>query len=67
MKKNIGKIDSAIRIVLAIILLYFMEDQSQDIQLLFAVVAAALIFTALNGFCLLYKPFGLSTRKSKDV
>jgi hypothetical protein len=67
MKKNVGLIDSIIRIVLANIILYFLYNQSNTVQIIMAVIAAALIFTALNGLCLLYIPFGCSTKKKKDI
>lgn len=66
MKKNVGRTDSIVRIIAAVILLYFMDGQSQGIQIAFAIIAAALIFTALNGFCVLYRPFGFSTRKKEN-
>lgn len=67
MKKNIGRTDSIIRIIVAVVLFFFMDEQSNSIQILMAVVAGALLFTAFNGFCLLYKPFGISTRKNKEI
>lgn len=63
MKKNIGRIDSFIRIALAVLIFYFIDSWSGAMQLAFGVIAAALIFTALNRVCLLYVPFGISTAK----
>jgi hypothetical protein len=67
MKKNIGRTDSIIRIIFAVVLFFFMDEQSNSVQILMAVVAGALLFTAFSGFCLLYKPFGISTRKNKEI
>lgn len=67
MKKNIGKTDSIIRIILAVIILYFIGNLEGTMQIIVAVIAAALVFTALNGLCLFYKPFGCSTRKKDEV
>ncbi len=64
MKKNIGKIDSFIRILLAITLFLLMDGQSKNIQIIMGVLAGVLLFTAFSGFCLLYRLFGINTRQS---
>lgn len=67
MKKNLGRTDRAIRIIIAVGILYFMDQVSGNVQIILGVTAAALLFTALNGFCLLYRPFGLDTRRKKEA
>jgi hypothetical protein len=67
MKKNIGKTDSVIRIIIAVTILFFIDGLGFYMQILLAIIAAALIFTAFNGVCLLYKPFGFSTRNKKEL
>lgn len=67
MEKNVGRTDSIIRITLAVIILYFIDNQSNSVQIIMVVIAAVLFFTAFNGLCLLYKPFGFSTKKKKDI
>lgn len=67
MKKNVGRADSIIRIILAVVILYFMDKLNGTVQIVMVIVAAALVFTALNGLCLFYKPFGFSTRKKEEV
>ncbi|WP_350028978.1 YgaP family membrane protein [Flavobacterium terrisoli] len=67
MKKNIGRTDSIIRIILGIIMIYLSNTQTVMVQILITAIAVALIFTALNGRCLLYVPFGFNTRKKTDT
>lgn len=67
MKKNVGRADAIIRIIIAVALLYFMDNLDSSLQLALGIIAAALIFTALNGFCLLYVPFKISTRKKRTI
>lgn len=62
MKRNMGTVDRVIRIVLGIAIaaagIYFRN--------LLGLIAIIPIATALVGFCPLYVPLGLSTRR-KDV
>jgi len=62
MKKNVGILDRAIRIVLALIIIvagfYY--------QSLWALVAIIPLVSGLSGFCPLYGAFGLSTCSVKD-
>jgi TM2 domain-containing membrane protein YozV len=68
MTKNMGTTDKAIRIVLAlgIALLYYF-DVIEGI-LAYVLMAFAIIFllTSFISFCPLYKPFGISTCKTKS-
>ncbi len=65
MKQNMGTIDRIIRIVaaLAVGALYAMGVISGTIAIVLGVLAVVFIATSFVGFCPLYLPFGLSTRK----
>jgi len=68
MKKNMGTTDKAIRIVLAIsIALLYYFDVIEGV-LAYVLMAFAIIFllTSFISFCPLYKPFGISTCKTKS-
>lgn len=67
MKKNMGTIDIAIRIVVALIIsvLYFSNIISGTVGIILLVVAAVFILTSLLGICPLYIPLGLNTRKKE--
>ncbi len=68
MKKNMGTIDIAIRLLVAVavIILYFANVISGTIAIILLIVAGIFILTSLLSFCPLYLPFGLSTRKTKE-
>ncbi|MBS1636713.1 MAG: DUF2892 domain-containing protein [Bacteroidetes bacterium] len=68
MKKNMGSIDKAIRILIAvtIAILYFTNQISGTLAIIGLVVSGIFILTSLISFCPLYLPFGLSTRKKGD-
>ena len=66
MEKNVGKTDSAIRIALAVLIFYFIDSWISAAQLIFGLVGAALVFTALNRFSLLYVPFKINTKKKPE-
>lgn len=65
MKKNMGTIDRVIRlaVVAVIAALYFAGQLSGLVGIILGVVAVAFLVTSLIGWCPLYLPFGLSTRK----
>lgn len=67
MNQNMGLVDRGIRIVLAIGLaagaLYCLESVSVIIAAVLAVFAAVFLITSLIGFCPLYCPLGISTKK----
>ena len=67
MKKNIGNIDKAIRILVAVIIavLYKLNYISGTTAIVFLSLAGILIVTSFLSFCPLYLPFGISTRKNK--
>jgi len=67
MKKNMGTIDKVIRILIAVVvvILYFTNVVSGTLGIVLLTVAAIFVLTSLIGFCPLYFPFGLSTRKKE--
>lgn len=67
MKPNMGTIDKAIRIVLAILVavLYFTGQISGITAIVLGVLAVVFVLTSLISFCPLYFPFGISTRQKE--
>ncbi|HMQ08097.1 MAG TPA: DUF2892 domain-containing protein [Saprospiraceae bacterium] len=65
MKKNMGKMDRAIRVsaALMIAILYFLNVISGNLALILLIVAGVFILTSFMSFCPLYAPFGFSTCK----
>jgi len=65
MKKNMGTIDKAIRIVVAIVIgvLYFTGQITGTAAIILGVLAIAFLLTSIVGTCPLYLPVGLSTKK----
>jgi uncharacterized membrane protein len=63
MKKNMGNIDKAIRLILAIVfvILYFTHMVSGTIGIFLLVFAAVFALTSLIGFCPLYPLLGINT------
>ncbi len=68
MKKNVGKTDKIIRIVIAIILvaLYFTNVVNGTLGIIFLVAAGVSVATALINFCGLYTILGINTCKIKN-
>ncbi len=67
MKKNMGTIDKAIRILIAVIIviLYFTNVISGTLAIVLGVLAIVFVVTSLIGFCPLYPPLGINTFKKK--
>jgi DUF2892 family protein len=65
MKMNMGVADRTIRTLLAIGIgyLYFTHRISGTLGIVLLVFAVIFVLTSLVGWCPLYLPFGLSTRK----
>ena len=65
MKKNMGTIDRVIRTItaLAIAALYFTGQISGTVAIVLGIVAVAFVLTSFIGWCPIYLPLGLSTRK----
>lgn len=71
MKKNVGKLDRGIRILLALVLVlgYFFNLYNNTftvIALLALAIAIILLLTAIKGFCPLYQIIGLNSCKIKQ-
>lgn len=60
-----GSIDKIIRILVAVIIaaLYFTNQISGTLAIILGILAVVFAATSLIGFCPLYLPFGISTRK----
>ena len=67
MKPNIGPLDKAARIFVALVIagLYLTQEISGTFAVILLVLAAVFIITSFIGICPLYAPFGISTRKKK--
>jgi hypothetical protein len=65
MKKNVGLADTVVRIILAVAIagLYLGGMVHGKIAMVLAVLAAVLLITGIVGFCPLYIPFRISTKK----
>ncbi|MEZ5173761.1 MAG: DUF2892 domain-containing protein [Bacteroidia bacterium] len=63
MKANVGNIDKAIRIILAIVFaaLYFTGTVSGTVGIILLVLGGVFVATSLISFCPLYAIFGMST------
>ena len=68
MKKNMGSTDRISRIIFAIIIgiLYFTKAIEGTAVLILGALAVVFLLTSFVGFCPLYLPFGLSTRKKNE-
>ena len=68
MKKNVGRADSIIRLILAAVfaILYFTGTVTGTWGIVLLVLAVIMVFTAFTGFCLLYVPFGIKTCPLKE-
>ncbi len=63
MKKNMGKTDRMVRIILAFVLagLYFGNIVTGTLGIVLLALGVIFLLTSLVSFCPLYAPFGLST------
>ncbi len=68
MKKNMGKTDKAIRLLVAltIVVLAYAKVVTGTLSLILIIVAAIFVITSLLGTCPLYIPFGINTAKKKS-
>lgn len=68
MNKNMGLIDRIIRllVVLLIAIFYFTGQISGTATIILGIVAVAFLVTGLLGWCPIYAPFGISTKKSEE-
>ena len=67
MKKNMGAADRIVRTLLAIlvVVLYLTDQISGTTAIILGIVAIIFLLTSLVGFCPLYVPFKISTRKKE--
>jgi Na+(H+)/acetate symporter ActP len=67
MKKNMGTADRIIRTILAIVIaiLYFTNQITGTAAIILGILAVVFLLTSFIGFCPLYVPFKLSTRKKE--
>ena len=67
MKKNMGTIDKVIRILVAVVVvvLYFTNVISGTLAIILLILAGVFILTSVLGFCPLYLPLGISTKKNE--
>ena len=65
MKKNMGTADKMIRILIAVVIavLFFAEVISGTLAIVLLIFAGIMLVTSFVGFCPLYYPFNLSTKK----
>lgn len=68
MKLNMGTADKVLRILAAFVIigLYFTNVISGTLAIVLLVIAGVFILTSFVGFCPLYYPLGISTRKKAD-
>ncbi len=69
MKKNMGTIDKAIRILVAVVIatLYFTNVISGTLAIVLGILAVVFVLTSFISFCPLYLPFGINTSKKKKL
>ncbi|MFI5131126.1 MAG: DUF2892 domain-containing protein [Chitinophagales bacterium] len=67
MKPNMGTADKVVRILAAIVVavLFLTHQISGTAAIILLVFAGIFILTSFMGFCPLYWPFGISTRKNE--
>ena len=65
MTKNMGTADRVIRILAAIVIaiLFFTKTITGTLAVILGILAVILLLTGLVGFCTLYVPFKISTKK----
>jgi len=68
MKKNMGTVDKAIRILVAVVLgiLYFTGVITGVLGIILLVASVIFVLTSLIGYCPLYSPLGLNSSKKTD-
>jgi len=67
MKKNVGTIDKAIRILVAVVvvILYFTNVISGTLGIVLLALSAIFVVTSLLSFCPIWQVIGISTRKKE--
>lgn len=66
MKKNMGPADKIIRVLIAavIAIFYFSGHINGNAAIVLGIIAIVFLTTSLIGYCPLYSPFGISSRKN---
>jgi hypothetical protein len=69
MKSNMGSADRIIRLLAAVVIgyLYATDVISGTVAVILSIVAVAFVLTSLIGWCPLYVPFKISTRKKEQT
>jgi hypothetical protein len=67
MPKNMGLIDRSIRVLaaIAVAVLYFTGQITGLAAIILGAIGVIFLITSAIGFCPLYLPFGISTRRKK--
>jgi hypothetical protein len=67
MKKNMGKADRSIRILIALVIavLFYMEIITGTLGIILLVAAGVFVLTSMISFCPLYTLLGINTCKTK--
>lgn len=67
MKPNMGNVDKAVRILIALVIagLSYAGIIEGTLAMVLLVFAAIFVLTSMMSFCPLYLPFGFSTRKKE--
>jgi len=68
MTKNMGTLDRVIRTIIAVIIVVLLLNGTLTgiLAMLLGLFAIAFLGTSAIGWCPLYKPLGISTRKAKQ-
>ncbi len=68
MKQNMGSADRVIRILLALVVaaLYLADQISGTLAVILGLFAAIFLLTSFLGFCPLYLPFKITTKKAEQ-
>lgn len=67
MKKNMGKVDKMLRVIVALVIgvLYFNHDISGMLASVLITLALVFFVTSMIGFCPLYVPFKIDTNEKQ--
>ena len=67
MKKNMGLVDRLLRVLVAIVVavLYYTGQINGTVAIILGIFAVVFLLTSAVGFCPLYLPLKLSTRKEQ--
>ena len=67
MKQNIGSVDRLIRTILTVVVavLYFTDQITGTAAIVLGIIAVIFLLTSVVGFCPLYYPLKISTKKEQ--